>query len=146
MSLARIRLLSYCGILLAVGLSSCGTLAPAPSGKEAPRTENLPWEDSCGGSNIAVTTLGGQIVSIDAEAEHFAEGRRWQCHFVNGGIVSARYSHTKLTRHLDEQGSFTIEAHEDQARTFHFPNHRIEGIEPGLKKDLLEVLHIAGAD
>lgn len=111
---------------------------------EKPKTENRTWEEACGGSNIAVTSVAGNIVSIDASVEHFAEGRQWVCHFKDGKIISALYRHFKVVRKFTgDGGQFTTVLDEDQAEVFHFPDHDLSKMEPVLKKDLSEVIAIA---
>lgn len=125
-------------ILLALGITALAAAA------EKPVTENKDWEQACGGSNIAVTSRGGKLVAIDAFVEHFAEGRRWQCHFKDGKMVSALYRHFIVTRKpAGDAGEFTTELNEDRVEVFHFPDHPFVGMDPGLKKDLMEVLAIA---
>lgn len=104
----------------------------------------MDWEKACGGSNIAVTSVSGKIVSIDAFVEHFAEGRQWACHFKDGEIISAVYRHFTLTRKsAGDAGEFTTELTEDRAEAFHFPDHALDKMEPALKKDLSEIIAIA---
>ncbi|HUF61213.1 MAG TPA: hypothetical protein VMN36_03990 [Verrucomicrobiales bacterium] len=111
---------------------------------EKPTTENKDWEKACGGSNIAVTSIAGNIVSIDAFVEHFTEGRQWQCHFKDGKIVSALYRHFTVTRKAaGDAGEFMTELDEDRVEVFHFPDHEISEMDPALEKDLLEVIAIA---
>jgi len=111
---------------------------------EMPKTEDKHWENACGGSNIAVTSVGGKIVSIDAFVEHFSEGRQWVCHFKDGKIISALYRHFEVTRKLvGDAGEFTTELDEDKVEVFHFPEHQLAKIDPALKKDLSQVIAIA---
>lgn len=111
---------------------------------EKPVTVNKDWEDSCGGSNIEVTTVQGKIVKVDAEAEHFADGRQWLCLFKDGKVVSALYRHFKVVRRaVGDAGQFTAEQVDDQIEVFHFPRHKIAGLDPSRAKDLKEVLTIA---
>ncbi|MBB5035787.1 hypothetical protein [Prosthecobacter dejongeii] len=108
---------------------------------EKPQTENRDWEQACGGSNIAVTSVAGKIVCIDAFVEHFAEGRQWVCHFKGGEIISALFRHFKVIRKsAGEAGEFTTELDEDRTEVFHFPDHDLSKMDPDLKKDLLEVI------
>ena len=127
-------------------LLTCLTLTASAlaSVAEKPKTENKAWEKACGGSNIAVTKVGGKIVTIDAFVEHFAEGRQWQCHFKDGKIVSAVYRHFTVTRKsAGDAGEFTTVLTENQVEVFHFPDHQISGLDPQKKKDLLKILGIA---
>ena len=111
---------------------------------EAPKTENKDWEQACGGSNIAVTSVAGKIVVIDAFAEHFAEGRQWQCHFKDGKIVSAVFRHFIVTRKAaGDAGEFTTELEEDRVEVFHFPDHDLSKLDAEMRKDLSEVIAIA---
>jgi hypothetical protein len=111
---------------------------------ENPKTENKDWEKACGGSNIAVTSVAGKIVTVDAYVEHFAEGRQWQCHFKNGEIISAVYRHFTVARKsAGDAGEFTTELNEDRVEVFHFPDHVLSKLEPELRKDLSEVIAIA---
>jgi hypothetical protein len=106
-------------IILLAWLGSC-----IVTSAEKPKTEDKHWEDACGGSNIAVTSVAGNIVSIDAFAEHFAEGRQWVCHFKDGKIISALYRHFKVTRKsAGDAGEFTTELDEDKVEVFHFPGN-----------------------
>lgn len=127
-------------------LQACLALAVSASAAfaEAPKTENMEWEKACGGSNIAVTSVAGKIVAIDAFVEHFAEGRGWQCHFKDGKIISAVFRHFTVTRKAaGDAGEFTTELDEDRVEVFHFPDHDLSKLEPGLRKDLSEVITIA---
>jgi hypothetical protein len=125
---------------------TCMTLAVSAlvAFAEAPTTENKEWEKACGGSNIAVTSVAGKIVTIDAFVEHFAEGRQWQCHFKDGKIISAVFRHFTVTRKAaGDAGEFTTELNEDRVEVFHFPDHDHSKLEAGLRKDLSEVIAIA---
>lgn len=111
---------------------------------EKPVTVNKEWGDACGGSNIAVTSVAGRIVSIDAVMENFAEGRQWQCHFKDGKIVTALYRHFIVTRKAEgDAGEFSTELNEDKVELFYFPDHQISEMDAALKKELLEVIAIA---
>jgi len=109
-----------------------------------PVITDVDWESACGGSNIRVTRVDGYILSIDAEVEHYSEGRQWVCHFVNGQIISALYRHFTVKRkmapgHTDD-GAFTTEQHDDVVKTFHFPNHKLTGMDKELGDDLQDVI------
>lgn len=111
---------------------------------ESPKTENKDWEEACGGSNIAVTSVGGRILTIDAFVEHSAEGRHWQCHFSEGGIVSAVFRHFTVTRKAaGDAGEVTNELKEDRVEVFHFTDHDLSKLEAELRKDLSEIIAIA---
>ncbi len=128
--------------LILIGLSLFAGVFAALADK--PKTENKDWEQACGGSNIAVTSVAGKIVTIDAVAEHFAEGRQWQCHFKDGEIISAVYRHFTVTRKAaDDAGQFTTESKEDRVEVFHLPDHDLSKLDPELRKDLAEVIAIA---
>lgn len=109
---------------------------------EPPKTENKDWEKACGGSNIAVTSVAGKILAIEAFVEHAAEAR--QCHFKDGKIVSAVYRHFIVTRQATEDATaFRTVLHEDRAEAFHFPDHDLSQVAPELRRDLAEVMAIA---
>ena len=111
---------------------------------EKPKTENKDWEQACGGSNVAFISIAGKIVTVDAFVEHFAEGRQWQCHFKDGAIISAVYRHFNVTRKAaGDAGEFTTELDENRVEVFHFPDHDLSKMEPGLRKDLSKVINIA---
>ena len=125
-------------ICLAIALSSSAAFA------EAPKTENKDWEKACGGSNIAVTSVAGKILTIDAFVEHFAEGRQWQCHFRDGKIISAVFRQFTVTRKAaGAAGEFTTDLDENRVEVFHFPDHDISKLDAELRKDLSEVMAIA---
>lgn len=118
---------------------------PGAWAAESLQTKDFNWEEACGGSNIEITSVAGKTVLIDASVEHFAEGRQWVCHYADGAIVSAMYKHFKVKRvSSDDAGSFTTKNEVDVVRVFHFPDHRVAGLDPELQKDLLEVIRIAG--
>lgn len=118
------------------------TALSAVAGK--PTTENKDWEQACEGSNIAVTSVDGKWVTIEAFAQHFAEGRQWQCHFKDGEIVSAVYRHFTVTRKIaGDAGEITTELDEDRVEVFHFPDHQITEMDLEFRKDLMEILAIA---
>ena len=130
------KMLTY----LLVGLATSALVAFA----EKPTTENKEWGNACGGSNIAVTSVAGRIVSIDAVMENFSEGRQWQCHFKDGKIVTALYRHYMVTRKAEgDAGEFSTQLDEDKVELFYFSDHQISVTDPALKKDLLEVVAIA---
>ena len=130
------KMLTY----LLVGLSTCALVASA----EKPITEDKEWGNACGGSNIAVTSVAGRMVSIDAVMENFAQGRQWQCHFKDGKIVTALYRHYMVTRKSEgDGGKFSTELKEDKVELFYFPDHQIVIKDIDLKNELLEVLAIA---
>ena len=109
-----------------------------------PKGGNKDWEKACGGSNIAVTSVAGEIVTVDAFVEHFAEGRQWQCHFKDGQIISAVFRHFTVARKAaGDAGEFTTELNEDRVEVFHFPDHDLSKMNPELRKDLTEVIAIA---
>lgn len=125
---------------------TCLTFAVGASAAfaEAPKTENKDWEKACGGSNIAVTSVAGKILTIHAFVEHFAEGRQWQCHFKDGKIISAVFRRFIVTRKAaGDVGEFTTELDEDRVEVFHFPDHDLAKLDEGLRKDLSEVIAIA---
>lgn len=128
--------------LTLIGLSLiAGALA---AWAEPPKTENKDWEKACGGSNIAVTSVAGKILAIEAFVEHAAEARQWQCHFKDGKIVSAVYRHFLVTRQATEGSTaFRTELHEDRAEAFHLPDHDLSQVAPELQRDLAEVMAIA---
>ncbi len=122
------------------------TLTLGAFAAEKPVTVSKEWEQACGGSNIQVTSVQGKIVMVDAEAEHFADGRQWVCHFKDGKIVSALYRHFKVVRKaVGNAGQFTTEQVDDQLEVFHFPNHQIKGLDPARAKDLKDMLVSAAA-
>ena len=130
------KMLTY----LLVGLATSALVAFA----EKPTTENKEWGNACGGSNIAVTSVAGRIVSIDAVMENFSEGRQWQCHFKDGKIVTALYRHYIVTRKSEgDGGEFSTVLKEDMMELFYFPDHQIVIKDTDLKNELLEVLAIA---
>jgi hypothetical protein len=136
--LCRVNPISAVAISAAVALNAFAA--------EKPHTVNKDWEDSCGGSNIQVTSVQGQIVRVDAEAEHFADGRQWRCHFKDGKIVSALYRHFKVVRKaVGDAGGFTTEHVDEQMEVFHFPDSEIKGLDPERAKDLKAMLSIAMA-
>jgi hypothetical protein len=111
---------------------------------EPPKTENKDWEKACGGSNIAVTSVAGKIIAIEAFVEHSTEARQWQCHFKDGKIVSAVYRHFIVTRQATaDAAAFRTELHADRAEAFHFPDHDLSHLAPELKRDLTKVMAIA---
>ena len=127
-------------IYLFVGLGTSALVAFA----EKPITENKEWGNACGGSNIAVTSVAGRMVSIDAVMENFAEGRQWQCHFKDGKIVTALYRHYLVTRKAEgDAGEFSTELKEDKVELFYFSDHQIVIKDPALRNQLLEVIAIA---
>ena len=127
--------------LTLIGLS---LIAGAMALAEPPRTENKDWEKACGGSNIAVTSVAGKIIAIEAFVEHATEARQWQCHFKNGKIVSAVYRHFIVTRQATaDAAAFRTELHADRAEAFHFPDHDLSHLAPELNRDLTEVMAIA---
>ena len=131
-------------ILLFIGLSLIASVSVAFA--EKPKTVYKDWEKACNASHIAVTSVAGKIVAIDAMVEHFAEGRQWQCHFKEGKIISAVYRHFTITRKpSDDDGEFTTELNEDRVEVFHFPDHDMSKMEAKLKKDLSEVIAIANS-
>jgi hypothetical protein len=112
-----------------------------------PTIIDVDWENACGGSNIRVTRVDGRIVSINAEVEHYWEGRQWVCHFVDGKIVSALYRHFTVTRKAapEREAAFTTEQHDDLIKAFHFPDHKLTGMENTLMEDLQDVIAKATA-
>jgi hypothetical protein len=112
-----------------------------------PTVTDVDWENACGGSNIRVTRVDGHIISINAEVEHYWEGRQWVCHFVDGKIVSALYRHFTVTRKAapEREGAFTTEQHDDLIKTFHFPDHKLTRMENALMEDLQDVIAKATA-
>ncbi|SKB05356.1 hypothetical protein SAMN02745166_04243 [Prosthecobacter debontii] len=115
-----------------------------PAWGEPPKTEHKDWEKACGGSQITITRVGDHMVTLEAFAEHFAEGRQWQCHFQDGQIISAAYRHFIVTRkNAGDAGEFTTEQIEDRVEVFHFPDHDFTQLDPALKKDLSELLALA---
>ena len=112
-----------------------------------PKVTDVDWENACGGSNIRVTRVDGHIVVIDAEVEHYSEGREWVCHFLNGQIISALYRHFTVKRKMAEggEGAFTTEQHDDLIKAFHFPDHKLTGMEKELIEDLRDVIARANA-
>jgi hypothetical protein len=112
-----------------------------------PIVTDVDWENACGGSNIRVTPVDGRIVSINAEVEHYWEGRQWVCHFVDGKIVSALYRHFTVTRKgaPEREGAFTTEQHDDLIKTFRFPEHKLTRMEKALMEDLQDVIAKATA-
>ena len=127
-------------ILIGLSLFACDFAALA----DKPKTENKEWEQACGGSNIAVTSVSGKIVTIDAVAEHFAEGRQWQCHFKDGEIITAVYRHFTVKRKpAGDAGEFITESQEDRVEVFHLPDHDLSKLDPELRKDLTELIAIA---
>ena len=111
---------------------------------DAPKTEHKEWEQACGGSTIAVTRVAGEIITVDAYAEHFAEGKQWQCHFKDGEIISAMYRHYTVTRKpAGDDGEFATELNDDRVEVFHLPDHDLSKMEAGLRKELSEIIKIA---
>jgi hypothetical protein len=122
-------------------------LSPILASAGPPKVTDIDWENACGGSNIRVTRVDGHIVLIDAEVEHYSEGRHWVCHFFDGRIISALYRHFTVKRKMAEgkEGAFTTEQHDDLIKTFHFPNHKLTGMEKELTEDLQDVIARANA-
>ena len=122
-------------------------LSPLDAFAGKPKVTDVEWEPACGGSNIRVTRVDRQIVSIEAAVEHFAEGREWICLFKDGKIVSVLYRHFNVKRKQVEEkdGAFTTEQHDDIVQTFHFPDHKLSGMDKKLMKDLQEVIAKAKA-
>jgi len=125
------RFVRFILLLIAAAVAIAGT----------PTETDVEWEPACGGSNIKVARVDGQIVSISGFAEHFAEGREWQCHYTNGKIVSALYRHYTVSRKAaGDAGEFTTEQHTDILRVFHFPDHQLKGLDSDLLDDLKTVI------
>ena len=125
-----------------ITLALLGSCTFACAGK--PKTVNKDWEQACGGSNIAITSVAGQVVAIDAFAEHSAEAKQWICLFDNGKVVSVMYRHSKVTRKPSAQdGEFTTELDEDRVEVFHFPDHDLSNMPPELKEELSKIIAIA---
>lgn len=121
------------------------SLVDALAGK--PTVTDVEWEPSCNGSNIKVTRVDRQIVAIEAYVQHSYEGREWICLFKDGKIVSVLYRHFNVKRKQVEgkDGDFTTELHDDIVKTFHFPDHKLSGMDKSLLKDLQDVIAKAKA-
>ena len=122
-------------------------LSPMIACAGQPKVTDVDWEWACGGSNIRVTRVDRQIVAIEAFAEHSTEGRGWICLLKEGEIISALYRHSiiKHTNELGKDGVYITEQHEDIVKTFHFPDHKLSGMDKALLKDLQEVIAKAKA-
>lgn len=89
---------------------------------------------------------GREMILIEADVEHFSQGRQWVCLFQDGNIISAVYKHFLVKRVAgDKEGEFATKSTEDQVKIFYFPNHQLEGMDPVLLKDLKAVIMIASS-
>lgn len=122
-------------------------LSPVDAFAGKPIVIDVEWEPACGGSNIRVTRVDRQIVAIEAEIEGSTQGWQWNCHFKDGEIISALYRHFTVKRKIAEgkDGAFTTEQHVDKVQTFHFPDHKLSGMDKALLKDLQKVIAKAKA-
>jgi hypothetical protein len=106
------------------------------------QVKSLDWESACGGSAIEVTSKDGQILIIEAFAEHFAESREWVCIFKDGVLSSACYRHHTLKRkQKGDSGEIEIERILDRVETFAAEGGTLKNLPTNLQSDLDDLLH-----
>ena len=121
------------------------------------KEEKIPWKNaspetcvclddadvSTATSSIQVISIDGKIASIHAYSDNVAKGKNWNCHFMNGRIVSAVFRHYCIALIPTGGGTFRGERGYDRIEVFHFPKNELTKMEPTLKAELSRIIAIA---